>query len=131
MGAFRKRNGNGRHARPAPAPQPAPQPAPPPARPPVTLGAGAYLRGGAAPDAGPAFTGLRTAPGEPLAAVICLGAGWAVDVTRTLWLDDLSAAARDARDALARDRREAEIRAAREPRFLPAAVLPDPEGGQM
>jgi hypothetical protein len=95
--------GAGRHARQAP---PAPQPAPAP-RAPVGLGAGAYLRDGAGPDAGPSFTGLHEGPGGHLAAVIHLGGGVDVDVTRTLWLDDLAAAARDAKDALTRHAREA------------------------
>jgi hypothetical protein len=117
----------GRHARQAPA---APPPAPAPARPPLPLGAGAYLRPRAAPDSGPAFTGLRAAGGTQ-AAVIHLGSGFDLDVTRTLWLDDLAAAARDARDALTRDAREvrqAQIRAATAPRFTPAEDPPEGRG---
>jgi hypothetical protein len=164
MRVFRPRGpggGNGRHARQDPAALPPPGqaqarwPAPAPAPRPVTLGAGASLRAGAAPDAGPAFTGLRLAGSGTPAATISLGGGCEIDVTRTLWLDDLAAAARDARDALTRHAREQEIRAARTPRFTGAEPKtgsgppertrqeqlaayrratqtgPSPEGGQM
>jgi hypothetical protein len=106
-----KRNTGGRHAaqRAPVAPQDAPV-APVPA-PPVTLGGGARLTvGGPTPPGpafGPAFTGLRTLAGEDTAAVIALGGGCEVAVTRALWLDDLAASARVARDALTRDVRDA------------------------
>jgi hypothetical protein len=105
-----KRNTGGRHAaqRAPVAPQDAPV-APVPA-PPVTLGGGARLTvGGPTPPGpafGPAFTGLRTLAGEDTAAVIALGGGCEAEITRALWLDDLAAAARVARDALTRDVRE-------------------------
>lgn len=99
--------GAGRHARQAPPLPPPALPAPPAARAPAGLGAGAYLRADASPDSGPSFTGLHAGPGGHLAAVIHLGGGVDVDVTRTLWLDDLAAAARDAKDALTRHAREA------------------------
>ena len=125
----RKEKPPGRHSRqaapaaPPAAPAPAPQPAP---AAPVTLGAGARLTAGGPPGAGPAFTGFRPAPGGPPAAVISLGGGWEVEVTRAVWLDALAEAARDARDA-ARQARQAEIEAAGGPRFTPAADPPPDE----
>jgi hypothetical protein len=90
-----------------------------------TLGAGVRLVAGGPPDDGPVFAGLRSL-GNGRAAVISLGGGWCVDVTRTLWLDDLVAAVRDARDALMRDERETRKAAA-----SPSEDPPDEDGTRM
>lgn len=79
----------GRHARQAPAVP----------RPPVILGDGAVLHDDGMRSSGPVFAGLQYRSGAP-AAVIRLGAGREISVTRALWLDALSAAAVSAHDAL-------------------------------
>jgi hypothetical protein len=74
-------------------------PAPASSRPPVILGDGAVLHDDGMRSGGPAFAGLQFRAGIP-AAVIRLGGGREIDVTRVLWLDALSAAIAGARDAL-------------------------------
>lgn len=127
MGLSWARNAStGRHVRTPVVPQPREEAETAPvAGPAFTLGAGVMLAAGGPPDDGPVFAGLRSL-GTGRAAVISLGGGWCIDVTRTLWLDSLAAEIRDARDALMRDERETRKAAAD-----PAEDPPDEDGMRM